>query len=40
MAITAAEEVLRVLHGEKPQHAVNPDIKAKGVNGARISRWV
>jgi D-3-phosphoglycerate dehydrogenase len=38
MAITAAEEVLRVLHGEKPQHAVNPDIKARGVNGARISR--
>ncbi len=26
MAITAAEEVLRVFHGEKPKYAVNPEI--------------
>jgi len=28
MAVTVAEEVLRVLHGEKPRYAVNPEIKA------------
>jgi D-3-phosphoglycerate dehydrogenase len=26
MAVTVAEEVLRVLHGEKPRYSVNPDI--------------
>jgi len=29
MAITAAEEVLRVLHGEKPKYAVNPEINPR-----------
>jgi D-3-phosphoglycerate dehydrogenase len=29
MAVTVAEEVLRVLHGEKPRYSVNPDINVR-----------
>jgi len=31
MAVTVAEEVLRVLHGEKPKYAVNPEISVNAI---------